>query len=192
MDTARAILDFWIDEVGPERWYASDPELDETIRKRFLPDWEAAMRGEYDSWSVDPERSLALVILLDQFPRNMFRGEARAFASDRKAIEVANLAIDRGFDLRTPEPQRQFFYLPFMHSECLTHQERCVRLMKCRMRETGEENFLHAKAHRAIIRLFGRFPYRNAALGRTSTAAEERFMAEGGYGAITEELKRAA
>lgn len=192
MDKAQAIVEFWVNEVGPDGWYNPTDDLDQTIRDRFLADWEAAKSGEYDGWAYCPDKSLALLILLDQFPRNMFRGESDAFVTDKKAVEVATHAIDAGYDLRTDEPQRQFYYLPFMHSECLTHQERCVRLIKCRMREGGAENLLHAKAHRAVIRLYGRFPYRNSALGRSSTPAEEAFMSSGGYGALTEELEAAA
>ena len=192
MDKAQMITEFWVSEVGPSGWYNASDELDQTIRDQFMEDWEKARAGEYDGWAYCPEKSLSLLVLLDQFPRNMFRNDPRAFATDRKAIEVAAHSIDAGYDMRTDEPQRQFYYLPFMHSECLTHQERCVRLMKCRMPDSGASNFLHAKAHRAIIRLYGRFPYRNEALGRTSTPAELAFMDGGGYQAITEELQQAA
>ena len=192
MDKAQAIVSFWVDEVGPGGWYNPTDDLDQEIRDRFMADWTHAAKGGYDSWSCCPEKSLALLILLDQFPRNMFRDDLRAFATDRKAVEVATHTVDAGYDMRTPEPERQFYYLPFMHSECLTHQERCVRLMKCRMPKSGAENLLHAKAHRQVIRLYGRFPYRNDALGRDSTDAEQAFMDKGGYGRITRELQAAA
>ncbi len=188
MDKAQAIIEFWVNDVGPDGWYQSTEALDQSIRDQFMDDWHAAKDGAYDCWARRTEKSLALLILLDQFPRNMFREDARAFSTDKKAREVANLAIEQGFDLRTDEPQRQFYYLPFMHSECLQHQERCVRLVKERMPVAGESNLMHAKVHREVIRLFGRFPYRNAAFGRTNTEAEQKFLDEGGYGKIVQEM----
>jgi uncharacterized protein (DUF924 family) len=192
MDKAQEIIEFWVNDVGPSGWYNGTEALDQTIRDRFLPDWEAAKSGAYDSWGSYPDKSMALLILLDQFPRNMFRNDPNAFATDQKAREVANSAIEQGFDLRTDEPQRQFFYLPLMHSECLTHQERCVRLMMERMTQSGAGNLLHAQVHREVIRKFGRFPYRNVALGRASTTAEEDFIGKGGYQQIVEEMQTAA
>lgn len=192
MDKARAIIEFWINEVGPSGWYQASEELDQTIRDRFLKDWELAKAGEFHLWGSCPEKSLALLILLDQFPRNMFRNDAKAFSTDKKAREVASHAIEHGYDLRTPEPERQFYYMPLMHSECLTHQERCVRLMKHRMPNAGDGNLLHAKAHRELIRKFGRFPYRNESLGRSSTANEQEFIDNGGYMQMTQDIQTAA
>lgn len=192
MDKAQAIRDFWINEVGLDGWYVEDEELDSSIRARFMSDWETARDGGYDSWAFCPDKVMSLLILLDQFPRNMFRGDPRAFSTDRKAREVANHAIDVGYDLRWDEPERQFFYMPLMHSECLTHQERCVRLVLSRMPQTGGANLPHAKAHREVIRLFGRFPYRNDALGRESTAAEAEFFGNGGYGSLLSQVGAAA
>ncbi len=181
MADAKEIIRFWVEEVGPEGWYNSTEELDAKIQERFGETWERAAAGEYHQWACDPEKSLALLILLDQFPRNMFRGSGRAFVTDRKALCVAKKAMVHGFDMRVPEPQRQFYYLPLMHSESLTDQERCVRLMKTRMPETGESNLLHAKAHRDVIRKFGRFPYRNDALDRSPTNQELAYLNAGGY-----------
>jgi len=181
MEKAQEIRDFWINEVGPEGWYKEDEALDQMIRDRFLPDWELAAARRYDSWKADPYKSLALLILVDQFPRNMFRGDKRAFSTDKMARRVARKALESGYDLRTPEPQRQFYYMPLMHSECLTDQERCVRLIKTRMPESGDSNLVHAKVHREVIRKFGRFPYRNDVLSRSFTAAETRFMQGNGY-----------
>ena len=189
MANAGDIIHFWVDEVGPEGWYRGGEELDALIQERFYEDWERAAAGDYNDWACDPVKSLALLILLDQFPRNMFRGSPQAFRTDRKALCVAKKAIDLGFDMRTPEPQRQFYYLPLMHSESLTDQERCVRLMKTRMPETGRENLLHAKVHREEIRRFGRFPMRNAALSRTPTEAENAYMKSGGYAGILREIR---
>ena len=192
MDKAQEEIEFWVNEVGPSGWYQGSDELDQEIRDRFGADWEKAKAGKYDSWGWCPDKSLALLILLDQFPRNMFRGDKQAFSTDKKAREVANHAIEHGYDKRCAEPQRQFYYLPFMHSECLTHQERCVRLIKKRMIEGEGGNLLHAKVHREVIRKFGRFPYRNVALGRRSTSLEEQFMDNGGYQKMTQDIQAAA
>ena len=177
------ILSFWLDEVGPEGWYKQDDDLDEAIRTRFLETWKAAAEGKLDQWMLRPDQSLALLILLDQFPRNMFRGVETAFSTDKKALAAAKKAICDGHDLKVDEPQRQFFYLPLMHSECLTDQERCVRLFMTRMPQTGGNNLPYAKEHRDVIRKFGRFPYRNDALGRNTTANEQAYLQEHGFAA---------
>ncbi|RMD47825.1 MAG: DUF924 domain-containing protein [Alphaproteobacteria bacterium] len=178
------VLRFWIEEVGPERWYRSDEALDREIRERFEPMWEMARHGKLDHWQAAPRKALALILLLDQFPRNMFRGTEKAFMTDAKARKVAKMAIDHDFDLHIPEPERQFFYLPLMHSECLADQERCVRLFKTRMPRTGAANLPHARAHREEIRRFGRFPERNAALHRATRPAEQDYLEHGGYGGL--------
>jgi len=183
------VIAFWLDEVGPDGWYAGGEELDARIRERFEALWKKARAGGLHDWLTSPRGMLAYLILTDQFPRNMFRGEARAFATDTMARAEAKLAIDHGFDKKVPEPARQFFYLPLMHSECLTDQDRCVRLMLTRMPETGAENLLHAKAHREVIRRFGRFPYRNEALSRGFSEGEREFVREGGYGRTLEKLR---
>ena len=143
-------------------------------------------------WLTYPSGTLAYIILTDQFPRNMHRNSGEAFATDGIARAAAKMAIDRNWDLRIDEPARQFFYLPLMHSECLADQERCVRLMMTRMPETGASNLVHARAHREVIRRFGRFPYRNEALARQTHGAEAAFLAAGGYGAMVRELTQAA
>jgi len=186
------ILRFWLDEVGESGWYQQSDELDAEIRKRFLKIWEAANEGSFSLWLTYPSGTLAYVILLDQFPRNMFRGDARAFASDQVALATAKVAIHKGWDMKLDEPARQFFYLPLMHSESLCDQERCVRLMKERMPETGAANLLHAKAHREVIRQFGRFPYRNEALSRRHTGPEQDYVVSGGYGETMRQLQAAS
>jgi uncharacterized protein (DUF924 family) len=191
MSEPKDILDFWLDDVGPKGWYGGGAALDEEIRQRFLPMWEGASEGRFAMWLTYPNGALAYIILTDQFPRNMFREDGRAFATDRAALAAAKSAIQRKWDLRIDEPARQFFYLPLMHSENLCDQERCVRLILERMPETGADNLLHAKAHREVIRRFGRFPYRNAALSRSDTSPERRFLDEGGYGAAVRELSEA-
>ncbi len=185
---AKAILSFWLDEVGPAGWYAVDAELDETIRTRWRADWETARLGGLEHWQASPEGALGYVILTDQFPRNMFRDDPRAYATDPQALTAAGKAIHRRWDLRLPEPGRQFFYLPLMHSESQSDQDRCVRLILTRLPETGRDNLLHARAHREVVRRFGRFPHRNAALARDTTPGEDAFLRAGGYGAVVRDL----
>lgn len=177
------VLSFWLDEVGPEGWYKQDDDLDEAIRARFMDTWTAAADGKLDQWMLRPEQALALLILLDQFPRNMFRGSETAFSTDKKALAVAKKAICDGHDLKVDEPQRRFFYLPLMHSECITDQERCVRLIMTRLPQTSVIALPYAKEHRDVIRKFGRFPYRNEALGRRTTPPEQAYLQEQGYAA---------
>jgi len=186
------ILEFWLDEIGEQGWYRQDDALDDKIRARFEETWQQACEGSYSLWLTYPSGVLAYIILMDQFPRNMFRGEGRAFASDKAALAAAKAAVDRKWDLKIDEPARQFFYLPMMHSESLCDQERCVRLMHERMPETGADYLLHARAHREVIRLFGRFPYRNAALHRPSTAPELDYVSAGGYGSTMREMQTIA
>ncbi len=186
------ILRFWLDEVGPEGWYRQDDALDTQCRDLFLEEWEAARESAHRSWLTWPRGTLAYVILVDQLPRNMFRDDARAYATDKMARAVAKKALEREWDLQVDEPARQFFYLPLMHSENLPDQERCVRLILTRMPRTGADNLRHAKAHREVIRRFGRFPHRNAELGRDSTTAERKFLEEGGYGAVLRSIPETA
>ncbi len=187
----QAVLSFWLDEVEPRDWYLADEVLDDQIRLRFQEMWEAAMAGAFGLWLTYPSGTLAYSILMDQFPRNMFRDTARAFSSDGIALAAVKAAIHKGWDLRIDEPARQFFYLPLMHSENICDQDRCVRLMLERMPETGASNLLHARAHREVIRRYGRFPTRNAALGRRSSAEEQEYLNGGGYGQVLEELRGA-
>lgn len=184
MVTPEEVLSFWLDEVGSADWYTASDDLDRAITDRFHAAWQGAREGACGLWLTYPAGTLAYVILLDQFPRNMFRREARAFATDGPALAAAKSAIKRGWDLRIDAPARQFFYLPLMHSENLCDQDRCVRLMCERLAQGHADNLLHARAHREVIRRFGRFPYRNAALGRHSTAPERAFADQGGYGAL--------
>jgi uncharacterized protein (DUF924 family) len=186
------VLDFWIDELGPEGWYAGGPAIDAECRERFGDLWLAAADGGLDHWVDGTVGTLAYLVMTDQIPRNIHRGTALAFATDARALAAARRAVAEGWDMGAPEPERQFFYLPFEHSESLADQDQAVALMAERMPETGADNLLHARAHRAIIARFGRFPFRNAALGRVSTPEEEAFLAEGGYGATVEKLKAEA
>jgi uncharacterized protein (DUF924 family) len=172
----QTIVDFWRD-LGPERWFVKDDELDETITQRFRDVYERAAQGEFDDWAQEPNGALALVILLDQFPRNMFRGTAQAFATDEKALAIAKAALQRGDQWHVGEDVNQFFAMPLMHSEDLADQEDCVRWMG----EIGEENVPFAVEHRDIVARFGRFPHRNAILGRETTADETTFLEGGGF-----------
>jgi len=175
--TPADILAFWR-EAGRDRWYRKDDAFDDEVRRRYLELWRAAAAGELSSWEASDDGALALVIVLDQFPRNMFRGDARTYASDALAREVADRAIERGVDVRIDPALREFLYLPFMHSEQLPDQLRCIELS----RKAGHaENLKWAEHHADIIRRFGRFPHRNRVLGRTTTPDEQAFLEEGGF-----------
>ncbi|HEY8564778.1 MAG TPA: DUF924 family protein [Beijerinckiaceae bacterium] len=174
--TPDEVISFWR-EAGPDRWFAQDHAFDHACRARFLGTYEAAARGDLNEWELSPEGALAVVLLLDQFPRNMFRGTRRAFATDPAALDTADRAVTKGFDAAIDPPLRRFFYMPFMHAEDLGAQDRCVRLA----REAGQEETLrYAELHRDLIARFGRFPHRNAVLGRASTPEEEAYLAEEG------------
>ncbi len=188
MATPESVLGFWLDEVGEGGWYTPPADLDDRVRTRFEPAWKAACAGKYALWLTYPTGALAYILLVDQFPRNMFRGHSDAFATDPQGLAAAKAAIDRKWDMRIDVPARQFFYLPLMHSENLSDQDRCVRLF-CERMPDSDSNLLHARAHREVIRRFGRFPYRNAALGRITTGPEETFLAQGGYAMILSELE---
>ena len=175
--SADSVLEFWRN-AGPKKWFKKDTAFDAEIVARFLPTYEAAAVGKLEDWEASAYGALALLLVLDQFPRNMFRENARAFAADALARAVADRAIARGFDQATKEAERSFFYLPFEHSEVLADQERCVALA----RATGNADTLKwAELHADIIRRFGRFPHRNAVLGRATTAVEQEFLDGGGF-----------
>lgn len=173
------ILDFWQNEITEPGWYIQDDAVDQKIRDRYLEMWQSARAGGYDHWCCRPGHSLALLIVLDQFPRNMFRGSGDSFATDAKARKIAKRAIYMRNDLKIEKPMRQFFYLPLMHSEVLADQDTGVRMFKLRMDPDG--TLLHPRAHRQVIREFGRFPYRNDAMGRKTTPAEQAYLEAGAY-----------
>ncbi len=177
------IVDFWLNDVGQRGWYEVNGDVDQIITERFHAVWETAANGGLKDWLTRSQSMLAYLILVDQFPRNMFRADGRAFSTDKIARAAAKIAIDKKMDLRIAEPERQFFYLPLMHSECLADQEKCVCLMKTRMPQSAGVHLVHAKAHREVIRKFGRFPYRNTVLARKITAPEAAFLDQGGYSA---------
>ncbi len=179
---AAAVLDFWFGspdsaDFGRPRavWFRRDPAFDSEIRARFLIDHELAAAGAYDGLAATPRGALALVLVLDQFPRNLFRGSARAFACDPAARRVAAGAVDAGWDRAMQAVERLFLYLPFEHSEYIADQDRSVALTAA----LGDAEWTrYAERHREIIQRFGRFPHRNEALGRETTAAERAFLRE--------------
>lgn len=175
--TPQSIVAFW-QAAGPDKWFVKDTAFDDDVHKRFLATHEAAAAGALNGWEGDPDGALALLLLLDQFPRNMFRGTPRAFATDERARAIADRAIANGFDSAVPPDLRSFFYLPFMHSETLADQERCVALYLAAQDEYGLK---WAREHADIIRQFGRFPHRNGILGRETTPEEMRFLQAGGF-----------
>jgi uncharacterized protein (DUF924 family) len=179
--TAVEVVSFWR-AAGPDKWFEAEEDFDRAIRSRFLAIHEAAARGELAAFAESAEGTLALLILLDQFPRNMFRGSARAFATDHLARAVADRALARDFDQETDATMRPFFYLPFMHSELLADQDRCLRLYEA----SGDpEQLKFAVTHRDIIVKFGRFPHRNRLLGRETTPPEQEFLDGGGLRGVT-------
>jgi uncharacterized protein (DUF924 family) len=171
------VIGFWR-SAGPQKWFKKAVAFDEAVRLKFEPVHHAAARGEYDAWAASPDGALALLILLDQFPRNLFRNSAHAFATDPKARCIARSAIEAGFDREVEPILRNFFYLPFEHSEDLTDQDYGLALTT----EAGiEDDIKWSAIHRDIIARFGRFPHRNACLGRVTTPEEQEFLDEGGF-----------
>jgi uncharacterized protein (DUF924 family) len=176
-DAPDEILAFWR-EAGRERWYTRDAAFHVDVRSRFFGLWQKAAAGELSSWEASDDGALALVIILDQFPRNMFRDDVRTYSSDALAREVASRAIARGVDLRIEAILLEFLYMPFMHSEQLSDQQRCVELF----RQAGDtDNLGYAQDHADIIRRFGRFPHRNRVLGRITTPEEQAFLDKSGF-----------
>jgi uncharacterized protein (DUF924 family) len=172
-----SILAFWR-AAGHDRWYKQDNTFDAEVRDRYFDLWQRAAAGKLAAWEESDDGALALTIVLDQFPRNMFRNDPRAYSSDALARAVAGKAIDRGAAARIEPDLREFLYMPFMHSEQLADQLRCVELF----RETGNtENLEYAELHADIISRFGRFPHRNPVLGRATTSDEQAFLDDGGF-----------
>src|SRR5262245_6441568 len=175
-DPPEAVVAFWRD-AGPDLWFAKDEAFDRRFRERFLALHEAAARGELMGWQSTPIGALALVLLLDQFPRNSFRGDKRMYATDALARQVARAAVEAGHHRKVEPALQAFLCLPFGHSEDIADQERSVALM----RDLAHPDLPHAERHRDIVSRFGRFPHRNPILGRTMTSEEQRYLDEGGY-----------
>jgi uncharacterized protein (DUF924 family) len=173
-ESPQSIVDFWFSGAVRPLWFKSTPEFDNQLRERFEQLWRQAAAGKLDSWAKSAEGALALVILLDQIPLNIFRGKASSFSTEAKAREITGRAIDKGWDTTLTDVQKTFLYMPFMHSETPADQDRAVSLYQA----AGlEYNLKFARHHQDIIRRFGRFPHRNAILGRESTAAELAYLA---------------
>ena len=181
--TPADILHFWFEEAGPSRWYAVSAAFDARVRRRFSAAVERHARQLQETgnhpWLTEPESAFALVLLFDQMPRNIWRGSGRAFAYDAKARDVSMRMIEAGFDWAIPADRRDFVYMPFMHSEKLEDQDRCVELATERLEQ--DSTLRHAQLHREVIERFGRFPYRNQALGRASRPDELEYLESGGY-----------
>ncbi len=175
---AAEVLAFWFEDCAPDQWFTRDGAFDDAIRRRFAALCGRAAGGALDDWQDTAEGALALVILLDQFPRNMFRDDPRAFATDGQARAVARTAIERGLDAELSETQRKFLYMPFQHSEDLADQRLSVRLVaeQC----SDEKTLDYARQHLEVIERFGRFPHRNAVLGRESSPEEIAFLQQPG------------
>ncbi|HLY80450.1 MAG TPA: DUF924 family protein [Caulobacteraceae bacterium] len=175
------VLNFWR-AAGPGRWFEKDDAFDAAIRLKFEPTHHAAARGEYDGWVESADGALALLILLDQFPRNLYRGSAHSYATDGLARRITREAIALGHDKRFESDLRNFFYLPFEHAEALADQDHAIALFEAMKAETGDPgNLKWALIHRDVIARFGRFPHRNHALGRETTPEEQAFLDEGGF-----------
>ncbi len=175
------VVGFWT-SAGPQKWFAKSLSFDEAIRLKFEGVHHRAALGEYAAWAEQPQGSLALVILLDQFPRNLYRGTAHAYATDPLARVIAGRALDAGHDQEAAAPLRPFFYLPFSHSEDLADQDRAVALFEAHDAATGDFDSLKwAGLRRDVIHRFGRFPHRNPAFGRETTPEEAAFLEDGGY-----------
>lgn len=183
--TPQEVLRFWFQELEPRDWFIQSDAVDEAVRARFGATWDSVRQLRW--WGSAQER-LAHLIVADQFPRNMFRKDGRAFSTDRFALGLALQMVVRGEDLALTEAERPFVYLPFQHAESLQWQERGVGLTLTRMPEAAD-TLLHARAHRTIIRCYGRFPHRNAMIGRRTTAAEHTYLNDGGYGAVVNALR---
>ncbi|MBK1988666.1 DUF924 domain-containing protein [Sphaerospermopsis aphanizomenoides BCCUSP55] len=188
MSQAKAILEFWFghpDELGygkpRQLWFSKEPDIDREIQTRFFSDYQKAAQGYLDDWINTPETCLALILLLDQFPRNMFRNTPQAFATDWEALSAAQHAVAQGYDRELLPVQRWFIYLPFEHSENLEHQRKCIKLFQQLSHDPDSASPIeYAFRHKEIIARFGRFPHRNQILGRVSTSEEEEFLQEEG------------
>ncbi|MBO6638924.1 MAG: DUF924 domain-containing protein [Roseitalea sp.] len=175
----KQVLDFWFNELTPEQWFKRDAGVDETIQTRFAETYEAVCATPAADLATSPRAALAAVIVLDQFPRNMFRDSARAFQSDAHARAVADAVIAAGHDTTMTGDERHFLYMPFMHSEALADQDRAIDLFTALGKEDGVK---YAHLHRDVIVRFGRFPHRNAVLGRQTTAEEQKHLdVHGGF-----------
>ncbi len=177
MSSSNDVLEFWL-KAGPEAWFSKSDEFDASLKKQFGSLLEKAAANELKSWEGEPDSALALIIVLDQFSRNLFRNDARAFAQDQLCLRIAKSALEKGFDQRVEQQLRQFFLMPLMHSESIHDQRQCVFLFHA---INLPDNLKFAILHRDIIERFGRFPHRNSVLGRATSSAERTFLNSGGF-----------
>lgn len=180
-DIQKDVLEFWFEQTQPPQWFQVNPDFDRQILERYADAYDLAARGVYDDWKNSSDGCLALVLLLDQFPRNMFRGTAKAFATDPKALVIAKYALAKGFDQVLPPIKRRFLYLPFEHSENLNDQRKCVELFE-KMKKDDPLGYDYALRHLKVIEQYGRFPHRNSILSRMNTPEEEEYLAQSGAG----------
>ncbi len=180
-DTKADILSFWFEETAPAQWFQKSDDFDDLTRTRFEGDYDLAVKGIFDSWQESADGALALCILLDQFPRNMFRGSPQSFATDAKALGIAKYAIGKSLDALLPVIQRRFLYLPFEHSESMADQDTSVALF-AKIKDQDPMGYDYAVRHQEVIRRFGRFPHRNAVLERASTEDERLYLETPGSG----------
>lgn len=176
-DTRSDILEFWFSEIKPAQWFEKNSDFDESIRARFEQDYKLAIQGIYDGWQNQPEGALALIILLDQFPRNMYRDTPQAFAGDAKALEVSKQAVAKEFDQTLSVQEKTFMYLPFEHSENIDDQKKSLELFET-IKQDDPVVYDYAKRHYDVIKKFGRFPHRNSILERSNTKLEEEYLSQ--------------
>lgn len=185
-DVKNEILNFWFEDTKPQQWFQVNTEFDYLVKSKFAGTYDLAVQGIFDDWREDPESMLALILLMDQFPRNMFRGTSRSFATDSVALEFSKQAIDKHFDTLLDPVKRLFLYMPLQHSETMRDQEISV-LMYEKIRKDEPISYKHALEHKEIISKFGRFPHRNAILGRENTPDEKEYLETANdYGVFTE------
>ncbi len=175
------ILAFWFEETQPAQWFQVNPDFDQALRDRFEDEYDKAFRGILDDWKRDSDGCLALCLLLDQFPRNMYRGTPRAFATDGRALVISKFALAKGFDQVLAPIKRRFLYLPFEHSENLNDQRKAAELFE-KIKKDDPLGYDYAMRHLKVIEQFGRFPHRNKILGRMNTPEEEEYLAQSGAG----------
>lgn len=180
-DVRQEVIHFWFEETKPVQWFQKNSDFDNLIYERFYASYRLAAEGLCASWQDDAMGALALCLVLDQFPRNMFREMPESFATDAQALRVATLALHRGYDQLMPPERRRFLYLPFEHSESIENQNRAVSLFAT-MKDDDPLGYDYALRHKAVIERFGRFPHRNAILGRKNTPDEDEYLAQPGAG----------
>jgi uncharacterized protein (DUF924 family) len=180
-DTKQEVLKFWFEETQPQQWFQKDESFDREITERFSVTYDMAKKDLCADWTKDADGSLALCLVLDQFPRNMFRDSPKAFETDKKALLISKEALHRGYDMLLPTVKRKFLYMPFMHSENIDEQNRCVSLFG-QMQEEEPLSYDYAMRHKEVIEEYGRFPHRNVIIGRESTKEEIEYLKSPGAG----------